>query len=342
MTQQAYSTVASRNLLRAEREMLKHAEPIIVLGNFGAKKEMPKNSTDTLVFRRVKPFNATAAEVPNITAASLVLSEGTTPTANTISYTDVSVTLQNYGVLFEFSSKVQLMYEDDIPSDMSKICGETMAECLELVRYGQFKAGTTVVYANGSARNQVNQVISLNKLRSVARTLQANRGKRVTQVLSPGPNFGTKAVEAGYIVFHHPDVSADIRNLPGFTPVAEYGSRKTIHPDELGSVEEFRFLPSPLFASFADAGTTAATYNVKSTGATNADVYPCLVIAEDAWGDVALKGMGAIKPTMLPATQINHANPMGMFGYVGASTWYNAVRLNENWMARLEVAVSSL
>lgn len=49
-----------------------------------------------------------------------------------------------------------------------------------------------------------------------------------------------------------------------------------------------------------------------------------------------------MKPTMLPATQINHANPMGMFGYVGASTWYNAVRLNENWMNRLEIAVSNL
>lgn len=283
MSQQNYSTVASRNLIRAEREMLKHAEPIIILGNYGTKKEQPKNSTDTLVFRRVKPFNATAAEVPNITAANFQLSEGTTPTSNTISYTDVSVTLQNFGVLFKFSSKAQLMYEDDIPSDMSKICGETMAEVLELVRYGQFKAGTAVTYANGASRAAVNSVISLNKLRSVARTLQANRGKKVTQILAPGPNFNTKSVEAGYIVFHHPDASADIRNLPGFTAVADYGSRKPLHADELGSVEEFRFLPSPLFASFADAGGTAATNNTKTTTGTASDVYPCLVIAEECW-----------------------------------------------------------
>lgn len=342
MAQQTYGTVASRNSIRAEREMLKHAEPIIKLGKHGMKKEMPKNSTDTLVFRRVKPFNATAAEVPNVTSASLILSEGTTPTANTISYTDVSVTLQNYGVLFKFTSKAQLLYEDDIPGDMTKICGETMAECLELVRYGVLKAGTTVAYANGASRGAVNQVISLNKLRSVARTLQANRSKKVNQILAPGPNFGTKAVEAGYVVFIHPDVSADVRNLPGFTPVAEYGSRKVIDEDELGSVEEFRFICSPLFASFADAGTTAATYDTKTTTGTNADVYPCLVIAQDAWGDVALKGQGTMKPVLLPATSINHANPMGMFGYVGASTWYAGVRLNENWMARLEVAVSNI
>lgn len=342
MTTQLYSTVASRNLIRAERQMLKHAEPIIVLGKFGQNKEQPQKSTDTVVFRRVKPFNATAAEVPSITAANFVLAEGTTPGANTISYTDVTATLQNYGVLFKFSSKTQLMYEDDIPGDMQKQTSETLAEVLELVRYGQYKAGTGVTYANGTARANVNSKISLGKLRSVARTLQSNRAKKVTSILAPSTNYDTKAVEAGYVVFHHSDVNADIRDLPGFVPVAEYGSRKTISPDELGSVEEFRFIASPLFAPFADAGGTAATNNTKSTTGTSSDVYPVLVMAEDCWGSVALKGMGAIKPTLLPATQINHANPMGMFGYVGANTWFTSVRLNENWMQRLEVAVTAL
>lgn len=342
MTMQMYSTVASRNLIRAERQMLKHAEPIIVLGKFGTQKEQPQRATDTVVFRRVKPFNATAAEVPNITAANFVLSEGATPAANTISYTDVTATLQNYGVLYKFSSKSQLMYEDDIPGDMQKQVGETLAEVLELVRYGQYKAGTGVTYANGSSRNAVNSKVSLGKLRSVARTIQSNRGKRVTSILSPSTNFNTKAIEAGYIVFHHSDCNADIRDLPGFVPVADYGSRKPISPDELGSVEEFRFIASPLLAPFADAGGTAATNSTKSTTGTNSDVYPMLVMAEDAWGSVALKGQGAVKPVMLPATQVNHANPMGMFGYVGANTWFTCVRLNENWMQRLEVAVSDL
>lgn len=342
MVMQNYSTHASRNLIRAERQMLKHAEPIIVLGKFGSQKEQPQRATDTLVFRRLKPFNATAAEVPSISTGSFLLSEGTTPGANTITYTDVTVTLQNYGVLFKFSSKTQLMYEDDIPADMQKQTGETLAEVLELVRYGQFKAGTGVTYANGASRSAVNSIIAIGKLRSVARTIQANRGKKVNQILAASTNYDTSAIESGYVVFHHSDCNADIRDLPGFIPVAKYGSRKVAHPDELGSVEEFRFIPSPLFASFADSGGTASTNNTKTTTGTSSDVYPMIVMAEDAWGSVALKGMGAIKPVMLPATQVNHANPMGMFGYVGANTWFNAVRLNENWMHRLEVAVTAL
>lgn len=339
MTIQNYSTVASRNLIRAEQEMLRHAEPIIVLGNFGTQKEQPLNKTDTIVFRRLNPFNMQSNGAPGITAAAFILAEGITPNSNTISYTDVSVTLQQYGVLFKFSSKAELMYEDDIPSDMSKLTGETMAEVAEMIRYGVLRGGTNVLYANGSSRDAVNTVVSLSLLRKAARTLETNRARRVTQRLSSGPNFGTSPVEPGYVVFIHTDVESDIRNLPGFTKREEYAQRQAVHDREVGSVENFRFVTSPLLVPFDEAGS--GTTN-GCLGTSNVDVYPVLVIAEDAWGNVALKGMGAVKPTILPARQKNHANPLGQFGYVGGDFWMASVRLNENWMVRLEAGATAL
>lgn len=344
MSIQNYSTVASRNLIRAEMQMLKHAEPIQVLGSFGAQKEQPKRKTDTVVFRRLKPFNAGANEVANITAANFITQEGTTPTANTISYTDVSVTLNQYAVLFKFSSKAEMMYEEDIPNDMKKLTGETLAEVAELVCYGQIKAGSSVIYANGSTRAGLNTVISLNKLRAAARSMENNRAMRVTSVIKPGPNFGTSAVPAGYVVFTHSDCESDIRNLPNFIPVEKYGTAvKKVNEREFGACEQFRFVSSPLFAPYLAAGS--GTLNgCKSVGGANVDVYPMIIIAEDAFGHISLKGNGysGISPTIIPASQKNHANPSGMFGYVGADFWYNSVRLNENWMTRIEVGVTDL
>lgn len=351
MSQQGYSSVASRNLIRAAQGMLEHAQPIIVLGDFGEQREMPKNNTDTLVFRRVLPFGATATGTgigsaqyigtPNITANNFVLQEGVTPNANTISFQDVSVTLQNFGILFKYTSKVENLYEDDVPGEMVKLVGETMGEILELVRYGVLKAGTQVVYANGSSRSSVNTPVSLNKLRQCARVLESNRARRVTQRLSPSVNFSTKAVQPAYLVFVHTDAESDVRNLSGFTRVEEYGSFKPIHDREIGAVEQFRFITSPLLNPFLAAGS--ATLNgMVSIGAANVDVYPFLVVAESAWGQVALKGMNAINPTILRSGDKNHANPLGMFGFVGASTWFNAVRLNEAFMVRFEAGVTSL
>jgi N4-gp56 family major capsid protein len=352
MSLQGYSTVASRNLIRAAQDMLAHAQPITVLGDFGTQREMPQNSTDTLVFRRTLPFGASTSGTsiegstrytgtPVITPTAFVLGEGATPNANTISFQDVVVSLQQYGLLFKFSAKVELLYEDDIPGEMVKLTGETMAEVLELVRYGVLKAGSTVIYSNGSSRAAVNTPISLNALRKAARTLESNRAKRVSSRLAPGVNFGTRAVQPAFLVFVHTDAVSDIRNLPGFTKVEEYGTYKPIHDNEIGACEDFRFVKSPLLASFLAAGS--GTLNgALSLGASNVDVYPFLVIGEDAWGQVALKGMNSIKPTVLKSQNINHANPLGQFGYVGASTWFAAVRLNEAWMARIECAVTAL
>ncbi len=352
MSIQNYGTVASRNLIRAAQGMLEHAQPITVLGDFGTQREMPQNSTDTLVFRRTLPFGASAVGTtiegsaryqgtPDITASNFVLAEGVTPNANTISFQDVSVQLQQYGVLFKYSSKVEQLYEDDIPGEMVKLTGETLAEVMEMVRYGVLKAGSTVIYANGSSRSAINTAISLNSIRKAARTLESNRSRRVTSRLAPGVNFSTRAVQPAYVVFCHTDAVSDVRNLPGFTRVEEYGSFKPIHDREIGACEDFRFISSPLLKSFAGAGS--ATLNgMLSIGASNVDVYPFIVIGEDAWGQVALKGMSAIKPVVLKASQTNHANPLGQFGYVGASTWFATVRLNDAWMARIEAGVTAL
>lgn len=352
MSIQNYSTAPSRNLIRAAVGMLKHAEPITVLGDFGTQREMPKNQTDTLVFRRTLPFGAVTAGItiegtarykgtPTINAGNFVLAEGSTPNSNTISFEDVSVTLQQYGLLFKFSQKTEMMYEDDVPQEMVEQTGETLAEVMEMIRYGVLKAGSTVVYANGSSRSAVNRAITMNAIRRTTRTLEANRAKRVTKRLAPGPNYATKSVQPTFIVFCHTDAVADVRNLPGFTKVEDYGTFKPIHDREFGACEDYRFISSPLLEPFLGAGS-ATLNDMLSVGGTNVDVYPFIVIGQEAWGQVALKGMSAISPTVLPSSVKNHANPLGQFGYVGASTWFAAVRLNDAWMARIEAGVSNL
>lgn len=342
---QTYGLVPSRNLIMAEREMLKHAEPIKVLSTFGTQKQIPQNKTDTVVFRRALPIDAGANGAPSITTSQYLLQEGVTPAARTISYQDVQVTLQQYGVLMKISSKAESLYEDDIPGDMTKLVGEHMGSIEELVSYGVVRGGTNVVYSNGSARTAVNTTISLNKLRLCARTIENAFGQSITDKLASGPNYGTAGIEASYLVFIHTDMEADVRNLANFTPVVKYGSSKPAHEREIGAVERFRFITSPYFKPFLAGGGTVTAGAFLSNGGivgTTADVYPLLVVAQDAWGQIALKGQNAITPIYLPAKTISHANPMGQFGYVGANFWKNAVRLNENWLVRLECAASGL
>lgn len=348
---QNYSTVPSRNLIQAEREMLAHAEPIKVISTFGMQKQVPQRKTDTVVFRRALPidYSTTTASygAPQINHTDYILAEGVTPAARSIQYQDVQATLQQFGVLMKLSSKAEALYEDDIPKDMVQLVGEHMGSIEELISYGVVRGGTNVVYANGSARSSVTSVINMPRLRQCSRNLESAHGKRISEKLKSGVNFGSVAVSAAYLVFVHTDLESDVRNLPGFKELVDYGSAKPVHEREFGAVESYRFISSPYFRPFLLAGANAASGTVLAngaacTGSNASDVYPVVIVGKDAWGQVALKGMDAIDPVYLPAKQKSHANPLGQFGYVGAQFWKTAVRLNESWMCRLEVAAAAL
>ncbi len=341
MAQTNYNTTLGRNLIRAEREMLRSVETVEILGGFGSQKEQPKNKTDTIVWRRLNTFNMAANGTPNIDPNYFRLSEGINPPTHGHTYTDVSSTLKQYGYVEKFSDKAADLYEDDIPGDARTMTANVIAEIAEMVRYGQIKGGTNVDYVNGTTRAGINTSLTLNSIRRAVRTLQSARATRVTTKLKPGVEFGTSAVKPGYYAFAHTDLTSDIRDLPGFISVENYGTQSMISPNEIGAVEDVRFITSPLFVPFLAAGVAVGATGMKSAGGANVDVYPVVITAADAWGQVALKGQGAIKPILIPA-EPSANTPLGMYGFVGAKFWMDAVRLNENFMVRIETAAKNL
>jgi len=346
MAIQNYGLNAGR-INKFKGEILAHAVPVEVLGITGQNKKMPRNNGDTVVYRRYIPYGAsnTNANTQNrmsITAAAHITTEGVTPTADTITPVDVSVQLQQYACLYAVSDKTVDMYEDDIPMEMKQQTGERMGLVREMIRYGQLKACTNAFYSGGTSRTTVVGKITLPLLRKVARNLLSNHGKLITSILAPSANFNTAPVEAGYLVFCHTDAETDIRDLPGFVHVSEYGQRKVVHEMELGSADRFRFIVSPELAAYADAGGAVAGTGLYSTTGTSLDVYPMIVVAQDAWGDVALRGMDSVDPTWIPPGQKDKNDPLGQRGYVGAKFYSAATVLNAGWMAVVEVGVDDL
>ncbi|MBP2230821.1 N4-gp56 family major capsid protein [Azospirillum agricola] len=328
--QTTYGDINQRTAAWAASEMLKHAEPVIVLGKFGMTKPMPKNKADTVKFRRPIPFPA----------ATTPLVEGVTPSPQKMAYEDVPAQLKQYGKPTEITDVVDDLAEDPVLKDASMLAGEQAALTVEMVTYGVVKAGTSVFYANGSSRSAVNTPISLNKQRAITRFLKAQKAQKLTSILDGSPNYGTKPIEASYVAVAHTDLESDIRGMAGFIPVAAYGSRKPVCPEEIGSVEDVRYVLSPELSSWPNAGGAAGS--MVTTSGTSADVYPVLYLGKEAFGTVPLKGAGAITPMVLNPGKPDKSDPMGQRGYVSWKTYFTAVILNQNWMARLEVSVTAL
>lgn len=346
MAQQVYATPAGR-INEIKGETLGHAIPVEVLALGCKMKPMPKNQGDNISYRRWLPYGAISTTVhtqnrPAAVAASHIVQEGVSPAAETLTPVDVNVVIQQYGCIYSYTDKVALLYEDDIPEEMKQQTGERMGLVREMIRYGELKAAANVLYSGGTTRLTVDEKITLNVLRRMTRTLKLNHAKKKTRVLSPSGNYDTSAVEAAYMVFVSTDAEPDIRDLPGFIPTAKYGQRTVISEQEIGSCEEFRFLTSPELTAYADSGAAVGTTGLYSTTAVTIDVYPFIVMGEEAAFDVALRGTKSFDLVHLPHSMKSKEDILGQRGYVGESFWSAVKVTNGGWMGVIEAGVSAL
>lgn len=322
--------ISQRTNVYAAREMLKHAAPVVVLDKLGMSKTLPQNKSSTMKFRRPKTF----------TEATTPLAEGVTPSIKPFMFEDVSVTLSQYGEVYGITDVIEDVHEDPVLKEISRQAGENIGRTMEALNYAVLKAGTNVFYANGSARSDVNTAITLSKQRAVVRALKAQKGEKITQIVDGSTKVATRAVQASFVAVAHTDMEHDIKNLPDFVPVSQYGNRTTISEYECGSVDDVRYILSPDLGPFEDAG--GAKGSMESTSGTSADVYPILYFAREAFATVTLRGFGSVEPSIIPVGQKTKDDPLAQRGYVGWKTWHACVILNDNWMARLECAATAL
>jgi N4-gp56 family major capsid protein len=324
--------ISNRTALYAVARMLYRATPFLVFEKFGQTYVLPNNSTKVAKFRRFEALDAT----PN------TLTEGVTPSAKTLSVSDVECTVVQYGDLITITDVVNDTNEDPVLKNGVEVLGEQAAEMIENVRFGVLKAGTNVYYAGtATTRTGVNTPITRALQRKITRFLKGQKARMITQIVKSDARYGTQAVAPSFVAVCHPDCDSDIRDMSGFKDVIDYGSASAWE-NEIGSVEGVRYVYSTIITPWEDAGGAYAGSGVAmtSTSGTNADVYPILYIARDAYGIVPLKGQTALSP-MVVNPKPTDSDPLAQRGHISWKSMQTCVILNQAWMVRAEVAVTA-
>lgn len=326
MTTLVYGDISPRTAGYATKELLTRAMPYMIAEKFAQTAELPMNSSKQIIFRR---YNA-LANTP------VALTEGVTPSGKTLTKTDVSVTIQQYGDFIGMSDVILDTHEDPVLMQSMEVLAEQAAQMMELIRWNCIKAGTSVFYANGATRAAVNTAISRTIQRKITKTLKRQNAKPITKVVRSTPAYATINVKASYIGLGHADLQNDIEDMTGFKPVENYGTL-TPYDGEVGAVGEVRYLVSTLFAPFPDAGGAKGV--MESTSGTAADVYPVAYIGTDSWACVPLKGKKSIMPVVVNPKPVQ-GDELGQRGSVGWKAYHACVILNDAWLCRGEFAVT--
>ena len=313
-------------------KMLIRALPYLVFEKFGQAYPLPTRSTKTAKFRRFESLDATPT----------ALTEGVTPTAQTFTVTDIEATVTQYGNLVTMTDVLLDTNDSPVMEQVTQIVGEQAAETVENMRIGVLLGGTNVEYADGAARTAVNTPLTLPLQRRITRKLKNQKARFLTDSIKSTPRFYTESISPCFVAVCHPDCEADIRSLPHFQDVKDYGNT-TPWENEIGAVEGVRYLFTTLMKSWPDAGgtkTNAASETMVSTTGTKADVYPILFLAKDAYGLIPLKGAESLTPVIINPTH-SESDPLAQRAHVAWKTMQTCVILNQAWMVRAEVAVTA-
>ena len=343
-----YGDISPRVAAYAVSQLLKRGMPYLILEKFGQTYPVPNNATKVAKFRRYFLLGATGgagdgnpAEAFYTPLALTPLSEGVTPSGKQLSNMDYTVTLVQYGDFMTITDVVLDTAEDQVLQQATEVMGESAAQTIETIRYNILKAGLNVFWSNGTARTSVNTPITLALQRRVTTALLRQNAKKITSVVKSTPDFRTEPIESAFIGLVHPDLETDVRSMTGFISTKQYGT-VTGWENEIGTVEQCRYLSSTIFTPFPDAGGAFAGSGVamRSTSGTDADVYPVLFLARDAYGIVPLKGKDSLVP-MVVNPKPAPGDPLGQRGTIGWKAMTTAVILNDAWLARLEVAATA-
>lgn len=311
-----------------DRNLLTRAQPAEVHGRFGQKRPIAKRNGNQIKFRRYS----------QLAVASTPLTEGVTPAGSSLSVTDLTATLAQYGDYITLSDMVSMTNQDAVVTEATDVLGDQAGTTIDQARRDVLVAGTNVDYSGAAtSRATVAVKISGTDLDQVIRFLKVQNAKYVKDGIMPSENIGTGSVRKAFIAVVHPDVEYDLESITGYRSVSDYGSQEAVMEDEIGAYKNIRFVSSTNAKIFPGAGAAGTTV-YKNNGA-NFDVYCTLIFAANAYGVCPLSGE-AMNTYVKSLGSAGTADPLEQRSTVGWKATTTTKILNDSWMIRIESAAS--
>lgn len=316
------SVITKENTEFYSRVLLYRAVPLFLHTKFAQVRDIPRNGgTNVIKFRRYG----------SLSAATTALTEGVTPAGKTLSITDITATVSQYGDFVQMTDRVSYETKDPILTETAEILGEQAGDTLDQLCRDVLAAGTVVDYeSTATARNQVTAAMKLTGtgVRTAVRTLKNAKARKVTRMINASTGVATEPVNAAYIGIVHPNTTFDLKSDSLFVPVEKYSSSMTVMEGEVGKIDEVRFIETTNAKVFTGAGSGGA------------DVYATLIMGMDAYGITRISGE-SLRNIVKPLGSAGSADPLDQRTTSGWKSTFVAKILNDAFMVRIEHGVTA-
>ncbi|MBQ9860956.1 MAG: N4-gp56 family major capsid protein [Clostridia bacterium] len=284
--------------------LIDEASAALVHDQFGQKRPIPQGSGKTIEFRKFSPLEK----------ASTPLVEGVTPSGNSLTVTNITATVEQYGDYIVQSDVLELTSLDNTILEATKLLGRQAGATLDTVTRNVLQGGTNVTYCPKVAADGTETVVeSRGDLDETAQLTV----KVIQQVVAKLRSQNAPTIDGKYVAIIHPYAAYDLMRDPEWIEAHKYATPTNLYEGEIGEVAGVRFVQT----------SEAKIYE--------GGVFGTLIFGEGAYGVTEITG-GGLQTIVKQKGSAGTADPLDQRSSVGWKAIKTAELLIPNYIVRVE------
>lgn len=284
--------------------LIDEASAALVHDQFGQKRPIPKGSGKTIEFRKFSP----------LAKASTPLTEGVTPDGNSLTVTNITATVAQYGDYIVQSDVLELTSLDNTILEATKLLGRQAGATLDTVTRNVLQGGTNVTFCPKVAADGTETVVE--KRADLDATSQLTV-KVIQQVVAKLRAQNAPTINGKYVAIIHPYVAYDLMRDKEWIDAHKYANPTNLYEGEIGEVAGVRFVQTSE-AKIYDGG-----------------VFGTLIFGDGAYGVTEITG-GGLQTIVKQKGSAGTADPLDQRSSVGWKAIKTAELLIPNYLVRVE------
>lgn len=292
-----------------DRVLLMTAFPALVHTRLAQKRTLPKNSGDTVVYRRYQ----------KLPAVTVPLQDGITPPGTTLSTQDIKSQVRWYGNFIILTDQVQLTVEDRVLNESSKLLAQNLGQTVDTITRDILASTASVMScsfgSNGGSPTELTQA----DIDAVVYQLLQNDAEMLTEIIPATERIATQPVRPAFIGILDAQNLKALEKCSNFVSVTNYSSFDGAMKNEFGSTKHVRWMYTSIGHKQLLSPKT---------------VYSNFIFGKEAYGCIHL-GAENGEFYVEPLGSAGSADPLKQRATVGWKVAYNCRILNDAFMANL-------
>jgi N4-gp56 family major capsid protein len=279
---------------------------------FAQKRTIPLNSGDQMVFRRYS----------TLSAATVPITDGTTPPGDSLAVTDFSTQIKWYGNFVTITDQVQFTVQDRVLNEATRVLSLQLGLTIDTLIRNMMVATASSILCSQGQNGETPTEITTADIKTAVRALRLGNARLMTKPIAGENRFATSPVRSSYWGFMDVTLQVDLEACADFLSAANYPNPMDALEAEWGSTNNVRWLLS-----------TNGTFSGVSTPS-SLPVWNNIILGQEAYGVVKL-GSKEAEFIVKPLGSSGTADPLNQRGSVGYKYPFATRLLNDNWITRL-------